>query len=212
MVSLVERERARLSGLMVGAGPEGATLCAGWAVRDLAAHLVVREGRPDAAAGIRVRGLAGWTERVQGRAAERPFGELVKSFRSGPPAWSPFNLPGVDGAANLVEFFVHAEDVRRAVEFEPEPLDGELAEALWKRVPMVARFGDARSPVSLRLVHPDGREVTVRRKGAPVVTVTGGPGELVLFLYGRGARAAVVAEGEPGAVEALAHVLPLPAA
>ncbi|RKE18603.1 TIGR03085 family metal-binding protein [Streptomyces sp. TLI_171] len=211
MTSLAQGERARLSRLMVGAGAEGETLCAGWAVRDLAAHLVVREGRPDAAVGIRVRGLAGYTGRVQGKVAGRPFGELVKSFRSGPPAWSPFNLPGVDEAANLVEFFVHAEDVRRAGEFEPEAVAAELAEALWRRVPMVARFGDAKAPVSLRLVHPDGREVTVRRKGAATVTVTGEPGELVLFLYGRGARAAVVAEGAAEAVARLAEVLPLPA-
>ncbi|BAJ27884.1 MULTISPECIES: TIGR03085 family metal-binding protein [Kitasatospora] len=212
MVSLAQGERARLSRLLAAAGPEGPTLCEGWAARDLAAHLVVREGRPDAAAGIRVGALAGWTERVQGRVAARGFEALVKSFRSGPPAFSPFNLPGVDGAANLVEFFVHAEDVRRAVPFEPEPLAPELAEALWKRLPAVARFGDARSPVELRLVHPDGREATVRRKGAPLVTVRGEPGELVLFLYGRGARAEVVAEGAPEAVETLAHVLPLPGA
>ncbi|MGW4810081.1 TIGR03085 family metal-binding protein [Kitasatospora cineracea] len=210
MVSLAQGERARLSRLLAAAGPEGPTLCEGWVARDLAAHLVVREGRPDAAAGIRVGALAGWTERVQGKVAGRGYEGLVKSFRSGPPAFSPFNLPGVDGAANLVEFFVHAEDVRRAVPFEPEPVGPELAEALWKRVPMVARFGDAKAPVSLRLVHPDGREVTVRRRGTPVVTVSGEPGELVLFLYGRGARAAVVAEGGPEAVETLAHVLPLP--
>ncbi|MFD8598224.1 TIGR03085 family metal-binding protein [Kitasatospora sp. NPDC059646] len=210
MSSLAQGERARLSGLLSSAGPEGPTLCAGWLTRDLAAHLVVREGRPDAAAGIRVRPLAGWTRRVQDRAAARPYGELVKSFRSGPPAFSPFNLPGVDEAANLVEYFVHAEDVRRAVPFEPEPVAPELAEALWKRVPMVARFGDASSPVSLRLVRPDGREVAVRRRGRPVVTVTGEPGELVLFLYGRGARASVAVDGEPSAVAELAGVLALP--
>jgi len=210
MVSLAQGERARLSRLLAAAGPEGATLCEGWAARDLAAHLVVREGRPDAAVGIRVGALSGWTERVQGEVAERGYEGLVKSFRSGPPAFSPFNLPGVDAAANLVEFFVHAEDVRRAVPFKPEPLSPELAEALWKRVPAVARFGDAKAPVSLRLVHPDGREALVRRRGTPVVTVRGEPGELVLFLYGRGARAAVAAEGVPEAVETLAHVLPLP--
>lgn len=34
------------------AGPDAPTLGAGWKTRDLAAHLVVRESRPDAAAGV----------------------------------------------------------------------------------------------------------------------------------------------------------------
>ncbi|GGQ60462.1 hypothetical protein TR51_20840 [Kitasatospora griseola] len=210
MSSLARAERARLSGLLSAAGPDRPTLCAGWLTRDLVAHLVVREGRPDAAAGIRIRLLAGWTRRVQDRTAQRPYDRLVKSFRSGPPALSPFNLPGVDEAANLLEYFVHAEDVRRAVPFEPEPVAPELAETLWRRVPMAARFGETRPPVSLRLVRPDDREVTVRRHDRPVVTVTGEPGELVLFLFGRGAKAAVTVQGEPAAVAELAEVLPLP--
>ncbi|MGW4383732.1 TIGR03085 family metal-binding protein [Kitasatospora sp. NPDC004531] len=210
MSSLARAERARLSKLLSAAGPDGPTLCEGWLTRDLVAHLVVREGRPDAAAGIRVRPLAGWTRRVQDRAAARPYGELVKSFRSGPPALSPFNLPGVDEAANLLEYFVHAEDVRRAVPFEPEPVAPELAQALWRRVPMAARLGESRPSVSLRLALPDGREVTIRRGERPLVTVTGEPGELVLFLFGRGAKAAVTVQGEPAAVAELAEALPLP--
>ncbi|MFD8482457.1 TIGR03085 family metal-binding protein [Kitasatospora sp. NPDC059673] len=210
MSSLARAERARLTGLLSAAGPDGPTLCAGWLTRDLVAHLVVREGRPDAAAGIKVRALAKWTQRVQDRTAKRPYEQLVKSFRSGPPALSPFNLPGVDEAANLLEYFVHAEDVRRAVAFEPEPVSPELAEALWRRVPTAARLGESRPSVSLRLTRPDGREVTIRRGDRPLVTVTGEPGELVLFLLGRGARTAVTVQGDPAAVAALAEALPLP--
>ncbi|MEV4557583.1 TIGR03085 family metal-binding protein [Kitasatospora sp. NPDC049285] len=212
MSSHARAERARLAELLSAAGPEAPTLCAGWTTRDLAAHLVVREARPDAAAGIRLRALAGHTEKVQNRYAARPFEELVRVFRSGPPTLSPFRLPGADAAANLVEYFVHAEDVRRAVPFEPEPVDPALAEALWKRVPVVARFSDARSPVTLQLRHPDGRMVTFRQGAGegPAVTVTGEPGELVLFLSGRGAKAAVEASGDPEAVARVAAALPLP--
>ncbi|MFG2821344.1 TIGR03085 family metal-binding protein [Kitasatospora sp. NPDC048365] len=205
-------ERERLAGLLEAAGPDAGTLCAGWTTRDMAAHLVLRERRMDAAAGIQVKALAGWTQRVQDGYAARPYEELVRTFRSGPPTVSLFALPGADEAANLIEYFVHAEDVRRAGD-DPSPAepDPRLADALWKRLPMVVRFGaGAKPPVRLTLARPDGRTATVGPKDGPTVTVTGEPGELVLFAYGRGARAAVVADGAPEAVAALARVLPLP--
>src|SRR5690349_11008507 len=45
-------ERAALCDLLVTVGPDAPTLCEGWTTRDLAAHLAVRDRRPDAAAGI----------------------------------------------------------------------------------------------------------------------------------------------------------------
>lgn len=52
---------------MRAAGPDAPTLCEGWTARDLAAHLVVRERRLDAAPGILVPQLAGYTAKVQNR-------------------------------------------------------------------------------------------------------------------------------------------------
>ncbi|MEU1288245.1 TIGR03085 family metal-binding protein [Kitasatospora sp. NPDC005856] len=205
-------ERHRLARLLVAAGPDAPTLCAGWTTRDLAAHLVVRERRPDAAPGIRVGALAGWTRRVQDGYAERPYEELVRLFRAGPPVYSPFALPGVDEAANTVEYFVHAEDVLRAAEdWTPQPVPPGRAEALWRRLPLIARLeAGRRSPVRLVLTHPDGRSLTVGPAGASTVHLTGEPAELVLFTYGRGARTTLDVDGTPDAVEALRHVLPLP--
>lgn len=205
-------ERERLAALLTEVGPDAPTLCAGWTARDMAAHLVVRERRPDAAAGIKLKALSGHTERVQAQYAERPYEELLRLFRSGPPPLSPFALPGADEAANTVEYFVHAEDVRRAGEnWEPEQSSPELAEALWRRLPMVARYvTGVRPPVRLVLAAPDGRSVTVNGRSDRTVRVTGEPGELILFAYGRGARAAVAAEGADDAVAALRTVLPLP--
>ena len=62
---------------MRAAGPEAPTLCAGWTTRDLAAHLVVREARPDAAAGIVLPALASRMEELRLREAERPWDELL---------------------------------------------------------------------------------------------------------------------------------------
>ncbi|AXI77048.1 TIGR03085 family metal-binding protein [Peterkaempfera bronchialis] len=205
-------ERRRLAALLEEAGPQAPTLCEGWTAADLAAHLVVRERRPDAAPGILFRPLAGWTAKVQGEYAARPYPELLELVRTGPGRRSLFALPGADEAANTVEFFVHAEDVRRAApDWKPEPVDPELAEALWKRLPMPARMeAGRRSPVGLVLRRPDGQTV-VARKGAPVVTVVGEPAELLLFAFGRGAHTTVTPEGDPDVIALLSAALPLPA-
>ncbi|MCX4750760.1 TIGR03085 family metal-binding protein [Kitasatospora sp. NBC_01287] len=205
-------ERERLAGLLAAAGPDGPTLCAGWRTRDLAAHLVVREGRPDAAPGIQLRRLAGWTARVQAGYARRPYEELVARFAAGPPRLSPFALPGADEAANTVEYFVHAEDVRRAVAWEPRPLGPALAEVLWRRLPMLARFElGRRTPVRLVLDRPDGANLTVAQRRAGSVRVTGEPAELLLFAFGRGAQAAVTVRGPADEVALLRSAVALPA-
>ncbi|GAA2148241.1 TIGR03085 family metal-binding protein [Kitasatospora kazusensis] len=221
MSNFARTERQRLADLLTAAGPEAPTLCAGWTARDLAAHLLLRERRADAAPGIRVKALAGWTAKVQAGYAARPYEESVRVFRAGPPRFSPFALARVDEAANTVEYFVHAEDVRRAQGGErgweqgggPEDVPAGLAAALWRRLPLLARLEAGRkSPVRLALVSPGRGRIEVGPAGAEVVEVTGEPGELVLFAFGRGARAALTVEGAEGAVAALRAALPLPPA
>ena len=108
-------ERRALCSLLDKTGPDAPTLCEGWTTGDLAAHLVLRERRLDAAAGVAGGPLAGHTARVQQRLRSRiPFPDLVRMIRSGPPALSVMALPGMDERMNAVEFFVHHEDVRRA--------------------------------------------------------------------------------------------------
>jgi hypothetical protein len=41
-------ERLALAALLDQTGPDAPTLCAGWQTRDLAAHVMLRERRPDA--------------------------------------------------------------------------------------------------------------------------------------------------------------------
>ncbi|WP_010474195.1 maleylpyruvate isomerase family mycothiol-dependent enzyme, partial [Streptomyces somaliensis] len=64
MSTHAKRERLVLADLLEAVGPEAPTLCDGWTTRDLAAHLVVRERRPDAAAGVLLEPLRGRLERV----------------------------------------------------------------------------------------------------------------------------------------------------
>ncbi|MCQ0022329.1 TIGR03085 family metal-binding protein [Streptomyces somaliensis DSM 40738] len=198
------RERLLLADLLEGAGPDAPTLCEGWATRDLAAHLVVRERRPDAAAGVLLGPLRGRLERVQAEFAAKPYEELVRLVRTGPPRMSPFSLKQVDEGANTVEFYVHAEDVRRArADWTPREVDPVFADALWARLERAARLLGRRCPVGLVVRRPNG-QTAVAHRGAPVVTVTGEPGELTLFLHGRQGAARVEADGE---AEAVARVM-----
>ncbi len=107
MTNTARTERRALADTLERVGPDARTLCAGWNARDLAAHLVLRENRPDAAPGIVLPPLSRWTARVQTSMARRPFGELVETLRSGPPRWSPTRVPALDRTVNLAECLVH---------------------------------------------------------------------------------------------------------
>ncbi|HEY0452339.1 TIGR03085 family metal-binding protein [Actinophytocola sp.] len=192
-------ERAALCDLFTELGPERPTLCTGWQTRDLAAHLVVRERRPDAAPGILIKPLAGYTKRVQDTYARRPWAELVDLVRQGPPALSPTRIPAVDKLVNSVEFYVHHEDVRRAQPgWKPRDPDPERDAVLWAGVTRAGKMTLRRSPVGLVLRTPDGREAVVKR-GPNTVLVTGEPGELLLFAFGRD-EVVLDFEGEQDAV------------
>lgn len=188
-------ERQVLADALLEAGPRAPTLCGGWTAHDLAAHLVAREQRPDSAPGLRLRPLAGWTERVRREQTRRPFAELVEAFRSGPPRLGWTRLPGMDAALNLTEHFVHAEDVRRGRPgWEPRELSADLHRALWHQVVGQARLQYRHSPVGVVLVVPDGPRRVVRA-GADAVTLTGAAGELLLYTLGRRDQARVEVGG-----------------
>ncbi|MGP3977469.1 TIGR03085 family metal-binding protein [Streptomyces sp. 8N114] len=203
MSTHAKRERLLLADLLETHGPEAPTLCEGWKARDLAAHLVVRERRSDAAGGLLIKQLASRLERVQGEFAAKPYEELIQLIRSGPPRMSPFALKQVDEAANTVEFFVHAEDVRRAQpDWTPRELDPVFEDALWRRLETAARMYGRKSPVGLVLRRPNG-QTAVANRGTPVVTAVGAPSELLLFAFGRQEQADVELDGDKDAVARL---------
>ncbi|MFF2505414.1 TIGR03085 family metal-binding protein [Streptomyces sp. NPDC058067] len=200
MSTHAKRERLLLADLLEASGPDAPTLCDDWNARDLAAHVVVRERRADAAGGILIKQLAPRLERVQAEFAEKPFEELIQLIRTGPPRFSPFALKQIDEASNAVEFYVHTEDVRRAQpDWTPRELDPVFSDVLWSRLERMARVLGRRSPVGLVLRRPDGRTVVAHR-GTPVVTVTGEPSELLLFTFGRQDAARVETDGDKDAI------------
>ncbi|WP_433855879.1 TIGR03085 family metal-binding protein [Streptomyces kronopolitis] len=203
MSTHAKRERLLLADLLESAGPEAPTLCENWSARELAAHVVVRERRADAAGGILVKPLAGRLQRVQAEFAAKPYEELIRLIRTGPPRMSPFALKQLDEASNTVEFYVHTEDVRRAQpDWAARELDPVFADALWSRLERMARVVGRRSPVGLVLRRPDGR-TAVAHRGTPVVTAVGEPGELTMFAFGRQEAADVALDGDKEAIDRL---------
>lgn len=201
-MTVAKDERRALCDLFDQVGPDAPTLCGDWTTRDLAAHLVVRERRIDAAGGIAVKALAGYTKRVQDGYAAKPWTELVGLVREGPTLLSPFRIGFVDDMVNTVEFFVHHEDVRRAgADWSPRPADGPRDGALWTALGRTSSLMFRKSPVGVLLRAPNGNERTAR-SGPDRVVVTGEPGELLLFAFGRD-QSRVELAGSDAAVAAL---------
>ena len=203
MSTFAKRERLLLADLLEAEGPDAPTLCEGWLTRDLAAHVVVRERRPDAAGGLLIKQLASRLDRVMTEFSEKPYEELIQLIRTGPPRFSPFQLKQVEELSNTVEFYVHTEDVRRArPDWAPRELDSVFQDALWSRLERTARLMGRSVPTGLVLRRPDG-QTAVAHRGTPVVTVTGEPSELLLFLYGRQSAAKVELDGDKEAIARL---------
>jgi uncharacterized protein (TIGR03085 family) len=198
-MSLAKDERAGICDTLTELGPDQPTLCAGWTTRDMIAHLVMRERRPDAAVGIVVHPLSGYTSKVMAEVAKQPYDELIATFRNGPPWWSIFAIPGVDTRANMSEFYVHHEDVRRAQpDWQPRPTDVGREDALWSGLTNpIGRMMFRRSAVGV-VLRAAGRSDVVAKKGEPAVHVVGEPSEITLIALGRPTdHTRVVLQGAP---------------
>ncbi len=210
-VTYARDEREALCDLLDKVGPDAPTLCEGWRTADLAAHLVLREHRPDAALGLLGGPLARHTEKVsRALMASRPYPVLVQTVRSGPPRLSLFGVPGVDERANFAEYFVHHEDVRRAQPgWQPRELSRDQADAVWGQLSR-ARLLLRKVPVGIEFARDDQQPAdgqhAVRmmvRPRTPVVTVVGAPAELLMWTFGRTGTARVRMEGAEADVTAL---------
>lgn len=216
LVTYARDERLALCAALEAAGPDEPTLCTGWKTADLAAHLVLRERRPDAALGILGGPLAGYTERVRRSLVQgTAFSDLVQAIRTGPPRLSLFALPGADARANFAEFLVHHEDVRRAQpDWQPRELEHGVTDQIWRALSR-ARLLLRKIPVGIEFAREDAPEPgeqhqqhTVRmtvRPHTPVVTVIGPPAELMLWTFGRTGAARVRLEGAEADVAALSQ-------
>ncbi len=204
--------RGILADLLRELGPASPTLCAGWTAHDLAAHLVTRERVPWAGPGLVVGALHGITERAE-RATMRAhtYPELVEMFRAGPPRWHPTRFAAVDDAANLIEFYVHTEDLRRAMPGHDvagwNAAESDAApdrNAMWASLRLIGLAGFRQSTIGVVAERTDAPGRLTLRRREPVVEIVGPPEELLLYAFGRRAAARVELRGDPEAVERLA--------
>lgn len=204
MVTPATLERRRFADELIAVGPDSPTLCGDWTTRDLAAHIVLRDRRPDAMPGVLVQALAGYTGKVQRRIAEREWADIVADVRDGAPLWSPTRFDAVDRLVNTTEFFVHLEDVRRAQpEWSPRRLPDDLIDDLHAAIARSSKMFARKAPAGITLRPDDGRTAIVANDKAPMVTVSGPVGELVLWIFGRQAHARVEYDGPAESVDAL---------
>ncbi|MFI2752313.1 TIGR03085 family metal-binding protein [Cellulomonas sp. P22] len=214
MTSWHALERAELVQVLTEAGPDAPTLCSGWRSRHLAAHVVLRERSLVVPVGLGLPPLADRAEHAiddLAEAASTPEGysALLARVAEGPAGWHPLAWAGE--LTNVLEFFVHAEDVRRGDgDGEPRALDAARTDMLWRQLVRMAPLPYRGPGTGVVLVRPDGVRRAVRRPsaGRGTVVVRGDVGELVLHAFGRGEAAHVTLEGAPDDVRALQDMLP----
>lgn len=193
---------------LLSAGPRQPTLCEGWQTQHLAAHVVLREGSP-LVAGLVLKPLQSRLERRTlelGDAAAAPadYQDLVARIASGPGAGHVSgrlrHLPAVRRAAqatNLLEFYVHTEDVRRAQDrWAPRRLAEDYADALFSELIRTARIRYRSEDTGIVLARTTGQRVVARRAGDGEAsrTISGPAGELVMHAFGRRDNALVVVD------------------
>jgi uncharacterized protein (TIGR03085 family) len=197
-------ERDQLCDLFLELGPEAPTLCEGWSTLDLAAHLVMREHDPRS--GLAILGgdrFAKLEDRLMSKTRAKGYETLVERLRSGPPL-VPWRMPGLRTLLNLNEWFVHHEDVRRANGQPPRSDRPDLDDALWDLTGRTARMAVRGLKGAGLEIDAPGHGHRTLKKAQPVVTLTGGPQELVLFVNGRRDAAQVELAGDQAGLEALA--------
>lgn len=194
-------ERAALCALLEELGPDAPTILAPWTTRDIAVHLYLREHDALAGPGLVLPGP--WS-RVAGRHHRRvtrqDFLQVVTAVRSGPRG--VFRLSWLRRVPNLNEMFVHHEDVRRANGGGPRTFDPVMDRALWSNVKGGAWVLSRRlGRCGLEVRNASTQETFRARPGRAPVRVTGEPGELLLYLFGRQEVARVELDGPPSSLE-----------
>jgi uncharacterized protein (TIGR03085 family) len=197
------QERLALCDLFDELGADAPTLLEGWTGKDLAAHIVLREHDLIAGPCLVLPGLfQRFAERRRVRLVEqREFEWLVARIRAGPPPGF-FRIGWVRSVPNLNEFFVHHEDLRRANGLGPrDSLTPALEKAVWRNVRQGSRYLSRRlREVGLEIRWSGTDERMTVRDAEPNARLSGPPGELLLYVFGRQAAARVEVTGPAQAV------------
>lgn len=208
MSDFARQERAAICDTFDRVGPDAPTVDEGWAARDLAAHLVIRESRPDLAAGMFVPPLKDRLDTAMEEMAHGDWTALVEKIRTGPPALSPARFGPVDELMNKLELFIHHEDVLRAEPgTERRAIPHDYEQSLWRTVRGMSKLTFRSAPAGVVLVADDlGRHAVKGPTDLGTVVLKGRAGDLVLYASGRQRVADVEVTGPPEAVAAMASL------
>ena len=202
-LELTRGEREDFADLLDELTPEqwaAPSLCAGWSVRDVAAHCVSFEGVPPA--GLARRFLLGrlQTARINALAvdalADRSNGQIVDIFRANT---EPHGLTaGFGGRIALTDNMIHQQDIRRPLGL-PRTIPAERLRVALDFVRFAPTIRGAWRARGVRLVAVDldwshGRGPEVR-----------GPGEALLMIMA-GRRDALADLDGPGRIRLAARV------
>lgn len=201
----IEAERLRTADLLESLDPdqwEAQSLCRGWRVRDVVAHLTLAtRARPlTAVVGvIRHRGNPNrWVAADAVARSARPPDELISELRTA--AASRHHPPGTKPLDPLVDILVHTQDIAIPLRIDHQPSSAETTAAAADRVWQMGFPFHARRKLDGLLVRATDADFE-RGKGqlieGPIVAVvsllTGRRGELLARLRGEGLRG--LAEG-----------------
>jgi len=202
MTSYAQQERAAICDSFLRLGPDAPTIDDPWLARDLAAHLAIRDSRPDLSVGQYFSALRGRLDDAMRKLAATDFVELVERVRQGPPGWSAARIARVDEVVNGGEFFIHHEDLLRGTPgFERRRLDVGHERFLWDMLKRGSRLYFRQVPVGVVLVaEGHGRHAARKPTDNGTAVLRGRPGELVMDAAGRARVAEVELDGPPEAV------------
>lgn len=202
-------ERAAFCETLRSVSPDAPTLCDGWDAHTLAAHVWLRENDLGLMANTAVQRKAAVDQKLAETVATVPYTSLINLIDAGPTGITPFRIPGVDRAANLMEFYVHNEDVRRAGThpLPPRVLSDELEAALWNTLGKAKRMFFRKAPFGVIVATGTGRSFAVGKDFE--ATLVGRPSELLLYATGRTGVAQIEIKAEPLAAQRLAGSLGL---
>ena len=225
--------RAALVEALLAAGPGSPTLCPDWRTEHLAAHIVLRERSP-LVLGLVVPAASRRLEQKtmalgDAHASAADYARLVDQVEQGPLGPAPGRrntrtgdrvrraaavlrrtavASTVADQVQLLEFYVHAEDVRRAQgDWAPRILADDYADTLYRHLVSRARLlyrGEGTGVVLERRARAASRTDNTPVTDLPpkddgrTLRVTGPAGELVMHAFGR-RTAALVLEDMLGA-------------
>jgi len=188
----VQKERQYTITLLKGLKSEkwqAQTLCDGWSVEDLAAHLVSRERNVIGGLGLVVASLQGLHDKRIAKEVTHGHKYIIEKLEK-----YPWYIPAT---INTAEFWVHNEDMLRGelkmsrsapTKVENEILWGSLASLVKIKKGLVADLGN------VRFINTETKQelVTQQKNSNKKTTISGTAGELLLYFYGRRKSADVI--------------------